>query len=218
MKQLQAVIFDLDGVITDTAEFHYLAWKQLAEELNIPFDRAFNENLKGIGRLESLELILEHGGIQLSEQEKQRQASIKNDHYKEMIKKITRDDVLPGVRPFMEEVKHAGLKTGLASASKNVAPVIRQLEVQDLLDTVVNAAEVNQGKPHPEIFLTAAKQLEIQPEHCVGIEDAQAGVQAIKAANMFAIGVGDSQALKEADWVVDSPEQLNMSEVKKRFT
>ncbi|MFD1021247.1 beta-phosphoglucomutase [Thalassobacillus hwangdonensis] len=217
MQQLKGIIFDLDGVITDTAEYHYLAWKQLAEDLGIPFDRTFNEKLKGISRMESLEIILEEGNITLSEEEKQRQAAQKNEHYKTMIEKITPDDLLPGVKSFMEEAKAAGLKTALASASKNAQAVIERLEVTHLLDSVVDAATVKQGKPHPEVFLRAAEQIGLNASECVGVEDAQAGVKAIKAADMFAVGVGDPVSLQEADWVIQDTKLLTLDALKEKL-
>lgn len=217
MSNIEAVIFDLDGVITDTAEYHYQAWKALADELEISFDKEFNEGLKGIGRMESLEMILAHGQKELSDEEKERYAAKKNEHYQTFIEEITPNDLLPGVREFMEEIKADGIKTGLASASKNAQPVIERLEVTDLLDTVVNAAEVKKGKPDPEVFLKAAEQLGVNPEKCVGVEDAQAGVTAIKAANMFAVGVGSEDTLGEADWVVSDTSMLTLGELKRRF-
>lgn len=217
MAEIEAVIFDLDGVITDTAEYHYLAWKALADELEIPFDREFNEELKGISRTESLEMILEHGNKELSEEEKEHYAVKKNEHYKTFINQITPKDLLPGVREFMEEIKVDGIKTGLASASKNAQAVIERLEVTDLLDTVVDAAKVEKGKPDPEVFLKAAEQLSVDPAKCVGVEDAQAGVKAIKAANMYAIGVGNESTLAEADWVVSDTSFLTLGELKRRL-
>ncbi|MBM7555045.1 beta-phosphoglucomutase [Thalassobacillus pellis] len=217
MKQISGILFDLDGVITDTAEYHYKAWKQLADDLDIPFDREFNEKLKGIGRMESLELILQHGNKQLTAEEKERQATKKNEHYKQMIELITPADILPGVLEFMNEIKDAGVKTALASSSKNAQAVIENLEITHLLDSVVNAAEIKNGKPAPEIFLKAADQLGLSSENCAGVEDAQAGVEAIKAAEMFAVGVGDQKALKKADWVVEDTSQLDFKELQQKF-
>ncbi|MYL35848.1 beta-phosphoglucomutase [Pontibacillus yanchengensis] len=217
MGHIQAVIFDLDGVITDTAEYHYLAWKKLADDLGIPMDRSFNERLKGVGRKESLEKILEHGNKQLSEQEKDFYATKKNEHYKTFIQDITPNDLLPGILEFMKEIKESGIQTALASASKNAKPVIRRLEVEQYLDTVVDAAQVENGKPDPEIFLKGADQLSVDPAYCVGVEDAQAGVQAIKAAGMYAVGIGSAKVLTQADWVVQKPTQLSWEELKRRL-
>ncbi|WP_028781753.1 beta-phosphoglucomutase [Thalassobacillus devorans] len=215
MNEIKGVLFDLDGVITDTAEYHYEAWKKLAEELDIPFDREFNEKLKGVGRMESLNLILEHGGKELSETDKEYYASKKNDHYKTMISDITPNDLLPGILEFMEEVKSSGIKTALASSSKNAQPVIERLGITHLLDEVVDASKIERGKPNPEIFLKAAEQLRQPASGCVGVEDAQAGVEAIKSAGMFALGVGES--LKKADWIVRDTTELNLEDLRQRF-
>lgn len=215
MTEIKGILFDLDGVITDTAEYHYEAWKKLAEDLGISFDRDFNEKLKGVGRMESLDLILEHGGEELSEADKEYYASKKNDHYKTMISNITPNDLLPGILGFMEEIKSAGIKTALASSSKNAQPVIERLEITHLLDEVVDASKVERGKPDPEIFLKAAEQLNVSAAGCVGIEDAQAGVEAIKSADMFAVGVG--QSLKKADWIVEDTTELNLNDLRERF-
>lgn len=217
MAKIDAVIFDLDGVITDTAEYHYLAWKALADELGVPFDREFNEQLKGISRTDSLEMILEKGNKTLSEEEKEKYAAKKNEHYKTYIEQITPKDLLPGVREFMEEIQADGIKMGLASASKNAQAVIERLEITDLLDTVVDASQVKKGKPHPEVFLKAADQLGVDPQRCVGVEDAQAGVTAIKKANMYAVGVGDANTLAEADWIVHDTSLLTLDELKRRI-
>ncbi|WP_095742927.1 beta-phosphoglucomutase [Sediminibacillus massiliensis] len=217
MAKLQAVIYDLDGVITDTAEYHYLAWKTLAEELHIPFDRSFNEQLKGLSRVDSLEKILAEGTEQYSPTERQRLAEKKNDHYKSLIQEIGPKDLLPGVYQFMLEVKEAGIKTGLASASKNARTVIEKLEITHLLDTVVDAATVERGKPDPEVFLKAAQQLHVEPSQCVGIEDAKSGVTAIKSAGMYAVGVGDEQNLSEADWVISDTSHLSLDRLKEKL-
>ncbi|MCD5325998.1 MULTISPECIES: beta-phosphoglucomutase [Pontibacillus] len=217
MKEIKAIIFDLDGVITDTAEYHYLAWKQLADDLGIPFDRIFNERLKGVSRMDSLQMILDHGGIVLAEEEIEALAHKKNEHYKTFIGKITPDDLLPGILPFLTQVRAAGIPTALASASKNARPVIRQLRIESYLDTVVDAASVERGKPDPEIFLKAAQQLNVNPEQCVGIEDAEAGVKSIKTAGMFAVGVGTKTAMAEADWIIDHPSQLTLEALKSHY-
>ncbi|MFS0784040.1 beta-phosphoglucomutase [Bacillus sp. 1P06AnD] len=219
MNKLEAVIFDLDGVITDTAEFHFLAWQKLGKDLNIPFDREFNETLKGVSRTESLERILAFGNRQddFSPAEKEALAVRKNNHYVELIAHITAEDLLPGIGHFLIDLKKAGLKTGMASASKNAFKVTERLGVQHLFDYIVDAAAVTHSKPHPEVFLKAAEGLGVSPENCIGIEDAQAGVEAINSAGMLAIGVGDQKALKHAAHVVSSTDQLTLNLVKSIF-
>ncbi|PLR75411.1 beta-phosphoglucomutase [Bacillus sp. V3-13] len=218
-KSLEAVIFDLDGVITDTAEYHYLAWKALADELGIPFSRQFNEELKGISRLESLEKILVHGGQQarFSREEKEQLAGKKNEHYSMLIQKITPADLLPGIRQFIADTKAAGVKSGIASASKNAMTVLEALGIKEQFDIIADAGTIRNGKPDPEIFLTAAKLLGAQPSACIGIEDATAGVEAIKAAGMFAVAIGPEEQFKKADLVYSNTAELLFTDVAKRY-
>ncbi|AFS71417.1 beta-phosphoglucomutase [Exiguobacterium antarcticum] len=212
---IEAVIFDLDGVITDTAEYHYLAWKQLGEELDIPFDRDFNETLKGVSRTDSLERILTLGGKQdaFTEQEKITLATKKNDHYVTLIQHISEQDLLPGIIAFLDEIRAAGLKIGMASASKNALTVVEALGVRHYFDDIVDAATVAQSKPHPEVFLRAAEALDVAPECCIGVEDAAAGITAIHAAGMYAVGVGPETTLHEADYRVDSTDLLSLEQI-----
>ncbi|TCI48340.1 MULTISPECIES: beta-phosphoglucomutase [unclassified Exiguobacterium] len=212
---MKAFIFDLDGVITDSAEYHYLAWKALGEELSIPFDREFNETLKGVSRTESLERILRLGGREndFSTEEKEQLATKKNEHYVSLIKNITPDDVLPGIEAFLSELKQAGYKIGMASASKNALMVTRQLGLLDAFDHIVDAATVAQSKPDPEVFLKAAEALGVEPKACIGVEDAVAGVEAIHAAGMFAVGIGDLAVLTEANIVFTDTTGLTLDNV-----
>jgi beta-phosphoglucomutase len=216
LREVKAVIFDLDGVITDTAEFHYIAWKQLAEKIGISFDREFNEKLKGVSRIDSLELILakENRQNEFSKEEKEILATEKNDHYVELIKKITPNDILEGIEEFLEELIENKIKIAMASASKNAFAVTKSLGVLSYFDHIVDARTVEKSKPDPEVFIKAAKAVEVEPKYCIGIEDAAAGVDAIKAAGMYAIGVGDEEVLKEADMVVSSTRLLNMELVR----
>ncbi|KXG45023.1 beta-phosphoglucomutase [Tepidibacillus decaturensis] len=214
---IEAVIFDLDGVITDTAEYHYLAWKQLAEELGLPFDRQFNEKLKGVGRMDSLELILQQGNKSYTIEEKISLANRKNDHYKQLIQKITPNDLLPGILPLLKELKTNGVKIALASASKNAFTVIDKLQVGEYFDTIVDAGKIVKGKPDPEIFMVAAEQLKVPVQNCVGIEDAEAGIRAIKEANMFAVGVGNEDSMHQADLIVKDTNELTLERLRENF-
>ncbi|MCT4776053.1 MULTISPECIES: beta-phosphoglucomutase [Exiguobacterium] len=216
---MKAFIFDLDGVITDSAEYHYLAWKALGEDLGIPFDREFNETLKGVSRTESLERILRHGGREndFSSEEKEQLATKKNEHYVTLISKITSDDILPGIEALLSELKEAGYKVGMASASKNAHMVTRQLGLLHAFDHIVDAATVVDSKPHPEVFLKAAEALAVDPKDCVGVEDAVAGVEAIHAAGMFAVGIGDPLVLTEADIVFTDTTGLTLDNVLTRI-
>jgi len=218
-RELKAVIFDLDGVITDTAEYHFLAWKVLCEELKIPFSREFNEALKGVSRLESLEKILALGGKQqmFSQCEKLLLAERKNNQYRRLIEQITPKDILPGVHEFMVAIKSQGLKMGLASVSKNALTVMNRLELVKEFEAIVDAGTIQKGKPDPEIFLRAAELLGVVPETCIAIEDAVAGVAAIKAAGIFAVGIGDAKRLAQADLVYPTTRELYFEKVREAF-
>jgi beta-phosphoglucomutase len=212
MSRFKAVIFDLDGVITDTAHYHYLAWKRLADSIGAPFDEAFNEELKGVDRMGSLELILARAPRTYTLEEKRALADAKNRHYVELIATMTAADLLPGALRALEDVRAAGLKIGLASVSRNAFTVLERLGIRDRFDDVVDAATVARGKPDPEIFLTAAAHLGVDPADCLGVEDATAGVASIKDAGMFAVGVGSPQVLGRADRVIPSMEAFRLSD------
>jgi alpha,alpha-trehalose phosphorylase len=201
-KPYKAIIFDLDGVITDTARFHHLAWKRLADSLGIGFDEELAESLKGIDRKNSLRLILEKGGKTVPPDEFDRLASQKNDWYKELIGTMTRDDLLPGAVEALRAASAAGLGIGLASVSQNAPTILGRLGIADMFDTVVDARLLAHGKPDPEIFLKAAAALGVAPADCLGVEDAVSGVASIKAAGMTALGIGEATVLTEADAVI----------------
>jgi len=217
MKKIDAVVFDLDGVITDTAHFHFLAWSKLADELEIPFDESFNETLKGINRMDSLELILENGNKESSytPSEKEELAYRKNSHYQELLKELGPNDILPGIAALIANIKSDGIPIGLASVSKNAQTVLVALNLDLTFDYVVNAETIKNSKPHPEIFLAACEKLGALPERSIGIEDALAGVEAIKASNMFAVGVGS--ILQNADYRVEATEELHWSQIKQMY-
>jgi len=218
-KQLDAFIFDLDGVITDTAEYHFLAWQALANDIDITFSREDNEQLKGISRMESLEIILEIGGrtADFSEAEKEVLAAKKNEHYLTLIQKISPDDILPGMKEFIATIKEKGLKIGLASASKNAFTVMEALGLKDDFDVIVDAKTIINGKPHPEVFLTAAKLLGVNAKDCIGVEDAVAGVEAIKSAEMFAVAIGPKESFAKADIVYAKTEDVSYEDVIRKY-
>lgn len=204
------ILFDLDGVITDTAEFHYLAWQALGKKIGITFDKKFNENLKGVDRMESLERILALGKKETdyTPEEKLALATEKNDFYQTFIEKMTPENLLPGIKDLLSDLKNHGIKLGLASASKNAPFILKQLEISDAFDIIVDPNSLKQGKPAPDIFLQGAKQLNLSVAACIGIEDAYSGIEAIKAANMLAVGVGDKSILNKADAVVENTSLL----------
>lgn len=206
---IRAFIFDLDGVIADTAVFHFQAWKALANRLGFDIDHEFNETLKGVGRMDSLNRVLAHGNVQMSEAEKQREAQEKNDEYVELISHMTPADLLPGAREALLSVRSAGLKVALASASKNGPMIIERLGVAALFDTIVDPALLKNGKPDPEIFLKAAEQLHCAPSECIGVEDAISGIAAIRSAGMFAVGVGQPDVLTQANIVIPDLHQFD---------
>jgi beta-phosphoglucomutase len=213
MNTFKAVIFDLDGVITDTAHYHYLAWKRLAESEGVHFDAAFNEHLKGVDRMGSLELILGAASGNYTRAQKLALADRKNRHYQELIATMSAKDLLPGAVEALAAVRAAGLKIGLASVSKNAFTVLDMLGIRDRFDVIVDAALIARSKPDPEIFLTAAAQLGVAPVDCLGIEDAVAGVASIKSAGMFALGVGDRRVLAQADRVIAGLDQFRLEDL-----
>ncbi|WP_026461555.1 beta-phosphoglucomutase [Adhaeribacter aquaticus] len=202
MTKLQACLFDLDGVIVDTAVYHYKAWKRLANELRFDFSEQQNEQLKGISRMDSLELILGWGGVTISEAEKLDLATRKNNWYVEMITQMKPEEILPGVREFLTILKGAGYKTALGSASKNSGIILEKVGLADLFDAVIDGNSVTASKPDPEVFLKGAEALGVAPEACVVFEDAIAGVEAAKAGRMKVVGIGVPEVLKEADIVI----------------
>lgn len=218
-KQIEAFIFDLDGVITDTAEYHFKAWSALAEDIGIKIDEEFNEQLKGVSRIESLERILKYGGKEneFSEQERAAMAEKKNDHYVTLISRITPEDILPGIVPLLKVIKAEGIPAAVGSASKNAPFILEKLELTKYFNYIVNAGEVKKGKPDPETFTTAADHLGAAYESCIGIEDAEAGVEAIKRGAMFAVGVGSEEILHKADIVFKGTEELSLEKIKAAF-
>ena len=187
----KALILDLDGVITDTARFHFLAWKALADSLGFHFDEHDNERLKGVSRMRSFEIILEINGAldRFTEEEKEAYCTKKNDLYKEFISTMTPADVLPGIPELLARAKSEGVPVAVASVSKNAPAVLAALGLTDAFDYVADAAKVTKSKPDPEIFTVCADALGVPCADCVGIEDAQAGIEAIHAAGMKSVGV-----------------------------
>lgn len=204
-----AVIFDLDGVLTDTAEFHFIAWKAIANKLGIEFDKEDNEKLKGVDRENSLMYIIEKGGIALEANQFNHLLAEKNEHYLTLINDINPNHLFAGVLTCFATLKKANIKIGLASASKNASLVINKLGIEPLFDFIGDAASVAHSKPAPDIFLAVAEGLKIAPQYCVGVEDAVAGISAIKSANMFAVGIGDAKVLTQAELVFPSMTELD---------
>ena len=199
VSSIQGFIFDLDGVITDTAEYHYRGWKRLADEEGLPFTREDNEHLRGIPRRESLLLILKDRNY--SEDKIREMMERKNNYYLEFIKEISRRDVLPGAKELLEEIRAAGFKNALGSASKNAAEVLERLGIRTLFDAVSDGHSVERQKPAPDLFLHAAQQLRLPPEECVVVEDAAAGIEAARSGGFRSVGLGPHERVGQAEAV-----------------
>ncbi|WP_213995603.1 beta-phosphoglucomutase [Arsukibacterium sp.] len=210
---VKAVIFDLDGVLTDTAHYHFQAWQALAHQLGIGFTEQDNEQLKGVDRLGSLRWILAKAHRQLSPEQESQLMQQKNQHYLELIAHMSPADLFTGVQPLFAELRQNGIKIGLASASKNAAMVVERLGIASQFDYIADANNVVNSKPDPEVFLLAAKGLGVAPEHCIGVEDAVAGIKAINAAGMQAIGIGEPNVLNNAIKVYPTIQALKLTDV-----
>ena len=205
-------IFDLDGVITDTAKFHYQAWKALADSLGISIDETFNETLKGISRMDSLDRILAHGHREnaFTPAEKEALAQQKNDHYVQLLEHLTTEDVLPGVVPLLQQAQARHIPCAVASASKNAPLILEKLGVRAYFATIVDPDSLSKGKPDPEIFLAAADSIGVLPQNAIGFEDAQSGIDGLKAAGIYAFGLSASQPLIGADMQVSEMTELSV--------
>lgn len=213
---IKACIFDLDGVIVDTARYHFLAWSRLAKELKIPFTERDNERLKGVSRKESLDILLSlDKRHEYSPAEKEELAARKNDWFVGYINQMDRDEVFPGVERLINAVKQRGLRVGLASSSKNAPQVIGSLGIADAFDIVVDGSMVKHAKPDPEIFLLAAALLKVSPAECVVFEDASAGVEAALAAGMKCVGIGSKELLGRANMVISRTGDFNPDDLNK---
>ncbi|MDG5799058.1 beta-phosphoglucomutase [Marinilabiliaceae bacterium ANBcel2] len=210
---IKACLFDLDGVITDTAKYHYIAWKTLADELGFDFTPVDNEQLKGVSRKESLEILLNIGNILKSEEEKEKLAEYKNSLYRTYILKMTPEELLPGAKEFLLECRKNKIKTALGSASKNAQTIIERLKISDLFDAVIDGTHTLKAKPNPEVFLKGAEALSVKPEECIVFEDAVSGVDAAKAAGMKVIGIGSPSILNKADFTIDSLEEISLKQI-----
>lgn len=211
MAKIKACIFDLDGVIVDTAKYHYLAWKELANELGFYFSDKQNEQLKGISRMASLDILLGIGGIELTNEDKEKCASQKNQRYVEMVSNMQPDEILSGAKEFLLEVRNEGIKTALGSASKNAPSILERLKLTSLFDVIIDGNKVTKAKPDPEVFTKGADELNIPHTSCVVFEDAEAGIEAALRAHMKCIGIGSTDHLGKADLVIDGLHQMNLT-------
>ena len=212
---IRAFIFDLDGVITDTAEYHYRGWKRLADEEGIPFTREENEHLRGVPRRESLMLIIK--GREYPEEKILEMMERKNNYYLAFIKEITPCDLLPGAKELLEEIRAAGMKNALGSASKNAPDVIQRLGIRDLFDAVSDGHSVERQKPAPDLFLHAAEQLGLSSAECVIVEDAAAGIEAALAGGFRTIGLGPKERVGRAEVILPSLDGVKLATLLNRL-
>lgn len=203
MKMHRGLLFDLDGMIVDTAEYHYLAWKEIAGQLGIPFTRKDNERLKGISRMDSLEILLNIGRRKLGQEESRRYCEEKNNIYLRYIRKMGKDGLLPGVLDFLHEAKRMKYLLALGSASQNAELILERLELTACFDAVIDGTKISRAKPDPEVFVKGASALGVEPEECIVFEDSAAGIRAAHAGGMKAIGIGNRENLPEADGILD---------------
>lgn len=210
---IKACLFDLDGVIVDTAKFHFLAWKELAAELDFEFTEEHNEQLKGVSRMKSLDILLKIGGVSATFDEKQKMAESKNERYVSFIEKMKPDEILSGVLHFLNEIKEAGIKTAIGSASKNAPLIIERLNLEKYFDVIIDGNKVSHAKPDPEVFLKGAEALGVNPSECIVFEDAVAGVEAAINGKIKCIGIGDSKVLGMADLVIPGFKDFNIEKM-----
>lgn len=211
-------LFDLDGVLVDTAKYHYLAWKDLAQELSIPFTQQDNELLKGVSRMRSFEIILELGGRTMSEEDKAAYCDKKNQVYLSYIDKLRKDEILPGVYEFLTSAKAAGIPIALGSASKNAPRILNKLELTELFDAIIDGTVVRSAKPDPEVFLKGAQALGLNAEDCIVFEDSAAGIEAAHRGGMKAVGVGNPDDLPEADTWIQSFQGLTWQDIPEKLS
>lgn len=207
-------IFDLDGVIVDTAHFHFKAWKHTAKELGFNLTLELNEKLKGVSRINSLQKILDWADITISQERFDNLTFEKNEDYLEHVNQMSKADILPGVFDFITNLKALGYPVALGSASKNAKSILRRVELLELFDAIVDGNSVSKAKPDPEVFVKAAWLIKVKPEDCIVFEDSQAGIQAANIANMLSVGLGDESVLNEADIVFKDFTEINIDVLK----
>lgn len=202
MLKIKACLFDLDGVLVDTAKYHYKAWKELADELGFDFTEEHNERLKGVSRMASLDILLEIGNISADAVAREEMASRKNSRYIEFISKMTPDEILPGVIEFLLQLKKERIKIALGSASKNSPLILERVGITHFFDAIIDGNSVSEAKPNPEVFLKGAEALGVEPNQCVVFEDAAAGIEAARRGKMHCVGVGSPDILNDADMII----------------
>lgn len=210
---IKGLIFDLDGVIVDTAKYHYLAWKEIADELKINFTLKDNELLKGVSRVKSFQIILEIGGIKMTDEEQEEYCHKKNNIYLEYVNRMTQDEILPGVKEFLVDAKKNGYKIALGSASKNAQLILSNTNMKKYFDVIIDGEKVVKAKPDPEVFVKGAYELGLKNEECIVFEDASAGVEAAHNANMIVVGIGKEEDLPDANICLDGFGDMTIQEI-----
>ena len=216
--KIKACLFDLDGVVVDTAKYHYLAWKKIADDLGFDFSEFDNECLKGVSRMESLDILLEIGKIKVDLRTKEELADTKNSLYVSYIQKMTPEEILPGVIKFLDELHTSGILIALGSASKNALSILDKINITHKFDAVIDGNKVSKAKPDPEVFLKGAAELGIDPQYCLVFEDAQAGIDAARNGGMHIIGIGQPENLKNAEYVIPGFEKMNLDQLRSWYS
>lgn len=214
---IKGFIFDLDGVITDTAELHFQAWKKLADDMDWEFDREVNEKLRGVSRMDSINIITAHNNAEVSEEKLLELATLKNDIYVASLDQMTPDDYLPGAQELLTLLRQEGFLVALGSASKNSNKVLKQLGATKFFDVIGDGNSVSKSKPAPDIFLFGAEQLKLKPEQCIVYEDAEAGVDAAKAGGFHSVGIGPEERVGHADVRFETMKEATLFEIKSAF-
>jgi len=213
--EAKGFIFDLDGVIVDTAKYHYLAWKELANQLGINFTEEHNELLKGVSRVKSLDILLGLGNVSLTEEEKNKYMEQKNTRYLTYVAQMNESEILPGIKDVLTYLNENKIPYSLGSASKNARVILKGVHLLDAFTEIVDGNDVSKAKPDPEVFLIAAEKLQLKPQNCFVIEDAEAGIEAAKRAKMISVGIGEEKMLGKADFLLSSTSELSIDFVKK---
>ncbi len=214
---IKACIFDLDGVIVDSAKYHFTAWQELANSLGISFTKEQNEDLKGVSRMDSLNYILKLGSVELSQEEKEKLAASKNDRYLQYVDKMDKSEILPGVEEFIRECREASIKIALGSSSKNARPILEKTNLIDLFEVIVDGNNTINTKPDPEVFIKGATKLKVKAEETVVFEDSIKGIRAANKAYFRSIGIGEWHTLIEADYVIPGFENFKLTDLKEIF-
>ena len=210
---IKACIFDLDGVIVDTAKYHFIAWRRMANELGFDFTEEENEKLKGVSRMDSLNLILQWGRVEKTADEKQALAAQKNEWYREFILKMQSDEILEGVERFLEELKNKGIRIALGSSSKNAGTIIKQVGLEERFEVIIDGNNLTRSKPDPQVFQLGSEAMGVMPQECIVFEDASKGVDAALAGQFWAVGVGSPENLGHAHYVISGFKDVDFEEI-----